>query len=151
MSKLINAVKGIGEYFLGTSTHAFYNEQRDFYRKQAELAKDMKVYDDSEKKLNQTEVRDIITGKITPNVITFLGGTMFGRSLLYLFQEHNYTPSYTDRDIFGMLAGSGMIIASEITRNLYKNVIKTNKSRAKIEKAKFIDNLESKTDSIKQQ
>ena len=148
MSKLINTVKGIEEYFLGTSTHAFYNEQRKFYRKQAELMKDMKVYDDSREKINNPNSGDILCGKILPTLASTSGLVITLTNVLWpLKYPHDYTPLYTDTNIRNMLIGAGIIIVSEVYRNLYKEIIKTNKTKTRIEQAKFIDkhNLESKT------
>ena len=147
MSKLINTVKGIGEYFLGTSTHAFYNEQRDFYRKQAELMKDMKVYDNSREKINDPNSGDILGGKILPTIASTSGLVVTLTNVLFpLKYTADYTPLYTDTNIRNMLIGAGIIIVSEVFRNLYKEIIKTHKTKTKIEQTKFIDehNLESK-------
>jgi len=78
MSNLINLLRragkatarGLGEYFLGTETHKYYRERRNFSREflteQGALKKELKFF-------NKDQFFNIILGRVIPNIASCIG------------------------------------------------------------------------------
>lgn len=111
MPKLISLVKSVGgslgEYFLGTRIHRFYEDTRNFYRNQ-NIGKNnlkKKIYH-----LRIAEFNAILYSRVIPTVTSSIG---LSTCLYSLFKE-------TERGLG--LKGALVILLSELMRKLQDNI-----------------------------